>query len=72
MKLYRNHYSVEGGSSGGFSWHTTIRDAKASAVTVEKANKEKPHTVAELIELKPGKEAMVRFLNNYAGHPDNG
>ncbi len=31
MRFYRVSYSKEGGNSGGFSWHTSKRDAYAAA-----------------------------------------
>lgn len=71
MKIYRNTYSVEGGSNGGFSFHRSKRDARL-AVKAYKTSSEPPHVIAEPMEVKPGKNGLLRFLNIYASHNDNG
>lgn len=71
MKVYRNHYSTEGGSSGGFSFHGSEKDALA-AVKDWKTSDEPPHKIAEPMTLTPTKDGIIRFLNTHGAHPDNG
>lgn len=75
-KIYRNHYSTEGGNSNGFSWHWTKTDARR-AVRDEKENLEeqyeKPLKVAEEFEIDLADETnVILFLNQFCSHPDNG
>lgn len=70
MIFYRNHHESDGGS-GGYTWFTCSRAAMKDA----KANKRKGfayHLICERIELPEKKKALCAFLNNYAGHADNG
>lgn len=71
MKLYRNHYSVEGGASGGFSWHTSRADAKR-ALTEWRRSSEEPLAIAEPVEITMTKTGVLSFANRFAEHPDNG
>ena len=72
MKFYRNHYSSEGGLSGGFTWHTSRRDAETSAAQTVKNGAEPMLEIAEVIQISAGKTGLLAALNKYAGHPDNG
>lgn len=71
MTIYRNHYSTEGGISGGFSYHPSKRDAKL-AVKGWKTSDAPPHEIAEPLTLKPTRYDIIRFLNQHGAHPDNG
>lgn len=73
MILYRVSTFTENGNSAGFSWHTKLReaqDAKAEA----KANHidEEREPEIERIEVKLTRDGVLRALNRYASHPDNG
>ena len=75
MKIYRNHYSTEGGNSAGFSFHPSKRDAIAAARRHlrEFGEQAEPlHETARRLEVPTRKAALVRWLNLYAEHPDNG
>lgn len=72
MKLYRNHYSVEGGGSGGFSWHRSKRDAQLAARDSVKKGSEPPHTIAEVFITSGTKRELIRLLTRVATHNDNG
>lgn len=67
MKLYRVHHADYGGlGSAGFSWHTSKRGA-------EKAEREGgADSSIELVEINPTKAGILKLLNRYADHPDNG
>lgn len=72
MKFYRVRYHTDHGSSAGFKWFSSSREAHQDAVNYDKENpKEEPCTVA-LIEIHPSKDAILRALNFHASHPDNG
>jgi hypothetical protein len=72
MKFYRVRHYVEGGSSGGFSWCTTKRDAlKAAAEHHKMCPAEQPSEIEE-IDIRPTKNGLLSALNQYADHPDNG
>lgn len=75
MRIYRNHYSTEGGNSAGFSFHPSKRDAVRAAREHlrEMAEQAEPlHETARLLEVSTSKPALIRWLNLYAEHPDNG
>ena len=82
VKFYRVGYSREGGNSGGYAWFTS----RAEAVKAAKADQAQepdeydygthgkiPITqMIDEIEVKPTKTGILRLLNDYASHPDNG
>ena len=78
MKFYRVRFSCGGGNSGGFSWHTTMRKAEAAANEAVKndpeeyALKRSGRPAIDLIEIAPTKEGILKALNSFADHPDNG
>lgn len=75
MRLYRNHYSKEGGGSAGFSFHPSKRLAHKEATKRKKREGEyweTPHEVATPVEVCPTKDGIIAALNHYADHPDNG
>lgn len=78
MKFYRVSYSADGGNSGGFSWHTSKREADAAASEAVK-NDPKEYEEArsgpppvEPIEIAPTKTGILTALQAFASHPDNG
>jgi hypothetical protein len=75
MKFYRVRYSSEGGNSGGYSWHTSRRDAEKAARDAA-ANDPAEYIDGppqwDEIEIVPTKKSLLDALNTYAGHPNNG
>jgi len=87
MRFYRNHYHTDGGSSGGYVWFTTKReaviDAKEKAPDYSGGDAEfysggdaelnKTDPVAEVFDLDMrNKKTICAVLNSVAEHPDNG
>ena len=74
MRLFRNHYRVEGGSSGGFEYFGSRAGALAAAkaADAEKAEVDKTDPVAEEVEVVANKKGILWALNHLAGHADNG
>jgi hypothetical protein len=67
MILYRvHHYTTENGSQG-FVWFATFREAKADAQL-----EENPENEIEGVEFRANAAGVLRLLNVYAAHPDNG
>lgn len=72
MKLYRVGHSVDCGNSGGFSWHSSSRSAKRDARTWDDDHPDEPPSTISVVEVEPTKRGIIRALNLYASHPDNG
>ena len=79
MKVYRIAISIENGSSGGFEFFSSKREAERWRRAQNKEIKKDPeaHRYAELgdpecLEIGARKHEILRFLRAYAGHPDNG
>ncbi len=82
MRFYRVSYSKEGGNSGGFSWHTSKRDAYAAArrdYDQDPAEYDLHGTrgasIAERvdpIEIACNRAGILDALQRYASHCDNG
>ena len=73
MRLYRLVFRRLGAHEG-FSWHTT-RDSARHERRVQLKEQNDPDLEIELqqIELPTRRKAdLVKFLNTYAEHPDNG
>lgn len=66
MRLYR--VSFEGCEHQGYRWFHTMREAKLAMSDCDPAIE----TEMEQVELEPTKDAIIRALNLYGGHPDNG
>lgn len=76
MKFYRVSYSVDGGNSGGFSWHTSKRESQARAKeAIENDPQEykvsEPPRIEE-VEIVPTKKGILAALKRYAEHEANG
>ncbi len=73
MKFYRNHYGSEldPEESTGFVFFTSkagaLRDAKGRTLKSEDDT-----NLAQLIDIPLNKAGILRSLNHFAGHPDNG
>lgn len=78
MKYYRVSYSVFGGNSGGYSWHTSRAAAIMAAKRdfnvdpAEYDNEFKPDNRIEVVTVTPTKAGILSALNRYAAHADNG
>lgn len=79
MKIYRNHYISELVGSEGSSFHASKREAKRAAAErgFDKRSMRENAGVDDrcdtsVINVKPTRAEIVRLLNDYAAHPDNG
>ena len=72
MKFYRNHWSKEGGSSAGYTWHTSKAAAEKEARAAEREGGEPMHEVAAEVHVTPTKRGILHTLNVHASHADNG
>lgn len=73
MKFYRVEFHGEGGISYGFAFHTNRRDARAAKRDWDSAaDTSSDHAVIDTIDVTPNKAGILRALNAYAAHPDNG
>jgi hypothetical protein len=74
MKLYQLHRTHEAGSSAGFEYFASKREAE-KAVRDWRNQVNDPvldgATVQE-IEVEPTRAGILSALNRYAGHPNNG
>lgn len=68
MKIYRVSYGGLDTEHTGYSYHSTEREALQC---VEKA-KENGEAEMEVITVRCSKVGVLRALNVYGGHPDNG
>lgn len=69
MRLYRNSYRrADADEHTGYSFHTSKESA------AKRAAASKPHSTVETeaIEVETTKHGLIKALNLYAGHPDNG
>lgn len=72
MRFYRVRYTVEGGVSGGYTWHTSKRGAeKAVRAFTDRSDVEDGAEVSE-VEIEPTKRGILAALKQYASHADNG
>lgn len=78
MKFYRVSYSVNGGNSAGYSWHTNLRAALAAARDdFDQDPSEYDPRVSLLarideIRISLSKKGVLQALKSYASYPDNG
>ena len=76
MKFYRVRYSTQGGVSAGFSWHSSLRNANASAKAAVENDREEYEIygppLIQRFEIPSTKAGIMRALRLYASHPDNG
>ncbi len=71
MRFYQVHMTHEAGTSIGFEYYTTRPAAdKAAAEYLFDYPEESAEVTA--IDVEPTKAGILRALNQYAGHPDNG
>jgi hypothetical protein len=80
MTFYRVNYSVNGGNSAGFSWHTSKNDALKAARADYAADPTEYDMHAptqgddriERITITPTRAGILAALQLYASHADNG
>lgn len=79
MKFYRADLRGESGTSFGFEWFTSKRDAVSKAkewLTTPPLNggllDDTATAEIEEFEIAPTKAGILSALNRYAAHPDNG
>jgi hypothetical protein len=75
MKFYQLHRTHEAGESAGYEYFTGKREAE-SALATWRRNRPGPDqdhqgTITP-IEIEPTKPGILRALNRYAAHADNG
>lgn len=73
MKLYRVNRRTDGGTSGGFSFHSSMKDAKREAARYQREmepDEELPEI--DVIEFECSKGGVLRLLNYWACHANNG
>lgn len=78
MKFYRLHLTYEAGTSAGYSFHSARAEAEKTGEQwvrnhrgVDDVDGATGWTV-EKIEITPTKVGILRALNLYANHADNG
>lgn len=75
MKLYRNSYRGDDDEHGGYTFHASLREAKkhrADFMKLAASGQCERICNIECIEIEPGKAGILKALNRYAGHADNG
>jgi hypothetical protein len=74
MKFYRvaYHNEQDPAESAGFAWFTNRRDALAAAKSQQADGPDAKSAEPEMIEVAPTKTGILKALNDYASHPDNG
>lgn len=74
MRFYRVHkYEIIDGSSGS-DWFTTKSEATKAANQWHRENGDETggRVDVDIVEIEPTKAGILRALNLYASHPDNG
>jgi hypothetical protein len=71
MKIYRVHYTQNGGESVGYEFFANKKDAQRR---MEEYNAEdEDHTsTCDFFNVKPSKKGILALLHYWAGHADNG
>lgn len=73
MKIFRNSYDSIPSEDfndghGGYSYHPS----RMEAVRAAKENSESIRDVAYEMNIPTSKKELIRWLNSFASHPDNG
>ena len=66
MKIYRVTYREADGEHHGFSYHATQREVNAID------NSDEMIAEVKVFDVPLTKGAILAFLNNHCGYPDNG
>lgn len=77
MRLYRVHYSIDGGNSNGFTWHASLRGANVAARQAVDNDPKEYELKGEGPDIEPvifnlTKQDVLRVLNQYASQAHNG
>lgn len=77
MRFYRVRYSAEGGNSGGYSWHTSQKEAEKAAREARRNDPDEyrnsPDLPAiEVIQIIATRDGILDALKVYGSHPNNG
>jgi hypothetical protein len=72
MKFYAVHKTCDGGSSAGYSWHTSIKEARKSAIDYLRGQDAGETAKIKAWDIQPTKAGILRALNIHASHPNNG
>lgn len=74
MKIYRvSLWSDSGDGSTGYSYHSSKREAEKAARENRSAkSNDSPDPDVEVIDVSPTRAGIIKVLNRYGGHPDNG
>jgi hypothetical protein len=73
MKFYQVHILHDAGTSVMFKYYTRKNDAqKAVDAWNEDHNGDSHDATIDMIEIEPTKLGILRALNRYASHADNG
>lgn len=71
MRFYRVHYTTDCGSSAGYDWFTCRRKAEQEARAWRRDNPDET-TAIRAVEVSPTRAGILRALNLYGSHCDNG
>lgn len=75
MKFYQLHLTHEAGTSVGFRWFTSKREAESHLANWRRNS---PGDVQDQtgeitpVNIEPTRAGILKALNRYANHPDNG
>lgn len=74
MRIYRNGYRTLDQNSGGYSYHTSKRDADRAAAKWRKDNADDPYPEVDqdVRNFRPTLFEIVCLLELWGSHPDNG
>jgi hypothetical protein len=78
MRFYQLHKTHEAGTSAGFDYFTTEREARRAFREWMGESKDEERvcdregTTLTTIEIDPSKAGILRALNRWASHPNNG
>lgn len=72
MKVYRVRYFTEGGSSAGFSFHTSLEGALRAARTYQNKLPDEQEPKIEARNFPLTKQGMMTALATWGSHAENG
>lgn len=74
MTFYQLHRTHSAGESAGYEYFTSLKDAERAAAAWRRSDDSllEHGTAIDKIEVKPTKAGILRALNRYANHCDNG
>lgn len=72
MICYRVKFTVESGVSAGFAWFETLREAQNVVGAFQVDNPTETAPEIDRVEIYISRQGVLRALNHYATHPDNG